>query len=107
MRFVAEKTATIAMAITMIRSALGAAWSLNRIQRARLRQRPTRLRRMLQSRRICALGGGKLVARGEDIGMIGALTFFLRQLHEWRAIPARASLAFRYGELPTRQGRRR
>jgi hypothetical protein len=29
-----------------------------------------------------------VVARGENSGMLGALIFFLRQMHEWRATPA-------------------
>ena len=39
--------------------------------------------------RIGVLERGELVARGENSGMVGVLTFFLRQLHEWSATPAR------------------
>ena len=38
---------------------------------------------------IGVLEGGIRIARDGDIGMLGPLTFFLRQLHEWRATPAR------------------
>jgi hypothetical protein len=48
-----------------------------------------------------------LVARDENFGMLGALTFVLRQLlHEWRATPARGLPAFRYGAPQTRRVRR-
>src|SRR5271169_165784 len=94
-------------AMTTIRIVFGAALSLHHTQRARLRQRPTLRKRVVRSRWVGALGGGALVARGENSGMLGALTFFLRQLHEWRATPARASPAFRYGEPPTRRAHRR
>src|SRR6185312_16010134 len=102
MRFVAEKTARMVAAMTMIRIAVGTALSLHLTQRAGLRQRPTRRRRVPQSRRIRVLRGGILIARGEDTGMLGALTFFLRHLHEWRALLARVSPAFRYSALQAR-----
>jgi hypothetical protein len=86
--------------MTTIRTAFGSALSLRHIQRPRLRQRPNQRKGVLQSRRIGVLGGGILIVRGDDIGMLGALTFFLRQLHEWRATPARGSLAFRRGSPP-------
>jgi hypothetical protein len=70
-----------------IRTAFGSALSLRHIQRPRLRQRPTQRKGVLRSRRIGVLGGGILIVRGDDIGMLGALTFFLRQLHEWRTHP--------------------
>jgi hypothetical protein len=38
-----------------------------------------------------------LVVRDENFGMLGALTFVLRQLHEWHATTARGSPAFRCG----------
>src|ERR1700680_1246360 len=98
--------ARMVTATTTIRSAFGTALSLRHTQRARLRQRPTRRERVLRPRWIGLLEGGALVARGETSGMLGALTFFLRQLHEWRATPARASPAFRYRAPPARQGRR-
>ncbi len=60
--------------MTTLRTVFGAALSLHHIQRARLRQRPTR-RRVLRPRRTGVLGGGALIARGEDIGVLGALTF--------------------------------
>ena len=47
------------------------------------------------------------MARDGDIGVLGALTFFSRQLHECRATPARGLPAFRYGGLPVQRGRRR
>ena len=80
--------------MTTIRTAFGSALSLRHIQSALLRQRPTRRERVLRPRRIGVPGGGILIARGEDIGMLGTLTFFLRQLHEWRATPARGSRHF-------------
>src|SRR5260370_18214232 len=93
--------------MTTIRTIFGIALSLHHTQRARLRQRPPRRKRVLRSRRIRVLGGGIRIARDEDIGMLGALTFFLRQLHEWRATPARGLPPFRYGGLPVHRGRRR
>src|SRR5580704_15100469 len=92
--------------MTTIRTAFGSALSLRHIQRARLRQRPTRRERVLRPRRIGVPGGGILIARGENSGMLGALTFFLRQVHEWRATPARGVPAFRYGAPQTRRVRR-
>jgi hypothetical protein len=68
--------------MTTIRTVFGTALSLHHPQRARLRQRPTRRKRVLRPRRIGALGGGMLIARDENFGMLGALTFFLRPLHE-------------------------
>jgi hypothetical protein len=44
---------------------------LHHTQRARLRQRPTRRKRVLRPRRIGVLGGRALIARGEDIRMLG------------------------------------
>src|SRR5260370_15679770 len=90
-------------AMTTIRTVFGIALSLHHTQRARLRQRPPRRKRVLRSRRIRVLGGGTLIARGEDIGMLGALTFFLRQLYEWHAIPARGAPASRCAALPPRR----
>src|SRR5580692_8762735 len=81
-------------AMTTIRTVFGAALSLHHTQRARLRQRPTRRKRVRRPRRIGVLG--ILIARGEDIGMLGALTSFLRQLPEWRAT----------ARPPARRGRR-
>ena len=89
--------ARMVTATTTIRSAFGTALSLRHTQRARLRQRPTRRERVLRPRWIGLLEGGALVARGETSGMLGALTFFLRQLHEWRATPARGR---RHSDVP-------
>src|SRR5260370_31546338 len=93
-------------AMTPIRAVFGIALSLHHTQRARFRQRPTRRKRVLRSRRIGVIGGGIRIARDEDIGMLGALTFFLRQLHEWNAIPAAGSPASRSATPPARRGRR-
>src|SRR5260370_25074157 len=93
-------------AMTPIRAVFGIALSLHHTQRARLRQRPTRRKRVLRSRRIGVLGGGIRIARDEDIGMLGALTFFLLQLPEWRPTPARGLPAFRSGGLPVPRGPR-
>src|SRR5580704_3817820 len=94
-------------AMTTIRTIFGIALSLHHTQRARLRQRPTRRKRVLRSRRIGVLEGGIRIARDGDIGMLGALTFFLRQLHEWHATPARASPASRCVAPPPRRAHRR
>src|SRR5271165_1099486 len=67
--FVAQKTARIVAAMTTTRIADGTALSLHPPQRARLRQRPSRQRRVLQSRRISVLRSGPLAARGENIQM--------------------------------------
>ena len=103
---VAEKTARMVAAMTTIRTVFGTALSFRHTQRARLRQRSTRRKRVLRPRRIGVLGGGPLVALGENAGMLGALTFFLRHLHEWRTILAGVSPAFRYSALQARRGRR-
>src|SRR5271166_6164633 len=88
-------------AMAMIRTVFGTASSLHHTHCARLRQRPTRRKRVLRSRRIGVLGDGILIARGEDIGMLGALTLFLRQLLEWNAIPAAGSPASRCATPPS------
>src|SRR5271155_3543791 len=57
-------------AMTTIRTVFGSALSLRHIQSALLRQRPTRRKRVLRPRQIGVPGGGILIARGEDIGML-------------------------------------
>src|ERR1700722_20382818 len=93
-------------AMTTIRTAFGTALSLRHTKRPRFRQRRTRRKRVLRSRRIALLGGGMLVARDENFGLLAALTFVLRELHEWRATPARGSPASRCVALPPPKARR-